>query len=404
MQSLRELYKVGVGPSSSHTMGPMKIAEHIKKLYPYAQEVIVHLYGSLALTGKGHLTDKIMEKTFSPIKCTFTFSSDSLPKHPNGMIVDVIADQKISASIEAYSIGGGEIVFAGDHHQYKKEVYPQKTLEEILLYCESQGISLYDYVLAYEDEDIKGYLHMILDTMFRCIEKGLHTQGTIQGALKLKRVASSMYQQALNTHSETERGRLFLASYAYAVSEQNADGYTIVTAPTCGASGILPAVLYYAYSKMSMKKSDLIKALAIAGIFGNVVKTNATISGAAGGCQAEVGTACAMAAAAMAWIYELNNSLIAYAAEMGLEHNLGLTCDPVMGYVQIPCIERNAFGAMRAVDSATLAKELGYLRKNKISFDTIVQVMKETGADLNSAYKETSLGGLAKEYKDIYED
>lgn len=207
-----------------------------------------------------------------------------------------------------------------------------------------------------------------------------------------------MYQQALNTHHEMAQERLFIASYAYAVSEENADGHMIVTAPTCGASGVLPAILYYAYHQMGLKR-DLVKALAIGGLYGNTVKYNATIAGADGGCQAEVGTACAMASASMAWINELNNSLVDYAAEMGLEHNLGLTCDPVGGYVQIPCIERNALAALRAYDAAMLAGQLGYVRKNKVPFDTVVRVMKETGKDLNVAYKETSLGGLAKELK-----
>ncbi|MCD7807867.1 MAG: L-serine ammonia-lyase, iron-sulfur-dependent, subunit alpha, partial [Erysipelotrichaceae bacterium] len=260
------------------------------------------------------------------------------------------------------------------------------------------GISLYEYVLENEGQDFDHYLYKILDAMFLSVENGLSKSGTIQGRLKLQRVAKSMYQQAQNTRREVERERLFLTSYAYAVSEENADGGMIVTAPTCGASGILPAVLYYCYKNMHIEKKDIIKALAIAGLVGNVVKTNATISGADGGCQAEVGTACAMAAAAMAWIYELNNSLIEYAAEMGLEHNLGLTCDPVGGYVQIPCIERNGYGSLRALDAAMLAKQLGYVRKNKVSFDTIVKVMKDTGKDLAYEYKETSLGGLAKEF------
>ena len=207
-----------------------------------------------------------------------------------------------------------------------------------------------------------------------------------------------MYQQAMNTRKESDRERLFIMSYAYAVSEENADGGMIVTAPTCGASGVIPAILYFCHKHRDIHKRDLVKALAVGGIFGNVIKENATISGADGGCQAEIGSACAMASAMMAWNNELNNSLIEYAAEMGLEHNLGLTCDPVGGYVQIPCIERNSFAALRAFAAALLAKQLGYLRKNKVSFDTIVKVMKETGKDLSSDYKETSLGGLAKEF------
>ena len=399
MESLRELFKVGVGPSSSHTMGPQRIAKKVMEMYPEAHRFHVDLHGSLALTGKGHLTDYIIEKTFAPIPVTFSFKSDALPFHPNGMIVHVFdeLDQEIKA-IEVYSIGGGSILFKGDMEETPVEVYPQNTMDEILKYVDEKGISLYDYVLEYEGEDFDHYLSDILEAMFFSVENGLKKEGIIHGKLKLKRVAKSMYQQAQNTRREADRERLFISSYAYAVAEENADGGQIVTAPTCGASGIMPAILYYCHKQLHIEKKDLIKALAIGGLFGNVVKKNETISGADGGCQAEVGTACAMAAATMAWIYELNNSLIEYAAEMGLEHNLGLTCDPVGGYVQIPCIERNGYGSLRALDAAMLAKQLGYLRKNKVSFDAIVRVMKETGKDLSSAYKETSLGGLAKEF------
>lgn len=399
MESLRELYKIGVGPSSSHTMGPQKAAMKILELYPHASRFHVDLHGSLALTGKGHLTDYIIERTFSPIPVTFSFKSDALPMHPNGMIVHVYDEnnQEIEA-IEVYSVGGGSIVFKGDIAPSPKQVYQQKNMAEILEYVDQNGISLYDYILENEDDAFESYLYDILGAMFESVENGLRKEGTIHGRLQLKRVAKSMYQQAQNTRREADRERLFISSYAYAVAEENADGGQIVTAPTCGASGIMPAVLYYCYKQLHIGKKDLMKALAIGGLFGNVVKANATISGADGGCQAEVGTACAMAAATMAWIYELNNSLIEYAAEMGLEHNLGLTCDPVGGYVQIPCIERNGYGSLRALDAAMLAKQLGYLRKNKVSFDTIVKVMKETGKDLSSAYKETSLGGLAKEF------
>ena len=399
MESLRELYKIGVGPSSSHTMGPQRAAKEILKLYPDALRFHVDLHGSLALTGKGHLTDYIIEKTFDKKPVTFSFKSEELPEHPNGMIIHVFDqnDQEIKA-IEVYSIGGGSILFKGDLQKEAKHIYEQKNMTEILQYVDEHGISLYDYVLQHEDEQFESFLYEILEAMFSSVESGLKKQGVIQGKLKLKRVAKSMYQQAQNTRREADRERLFLTSYAYAVSEENADGGQIVTAPTCGASGIMPAILYYCYKQLNVEKKDLIKALAVGGIFGNVVKTNATVSGADGGCQAEVGTACAMAAASLAWIYELKNSLIEYAAEMGLEHNLGLTCDPVGGYVQIPCIERNGYGSLRAFDAAMMARQLGYLRKNKVSFDTIVKVMKETGKDLSSAYKETSLGGLAKEF------
>lgn len=399
MESLKELYKIGVGPSSSHTMGPQRAAKRILELYPNASRFHVDLHGSLALTGKGHLTDYIIEKTFHPIPVDFSFKSDELPEHPNGMIVHVFDEKNEDIqAVEVYSVGGGSIRFKGEMEEVPQEVYQQNTMEEILKYVDQNGMSLYDYILLNEDDDIEKYLYNILNAMFESVENGLKKEGTIHGKLQLKRVAKSMFQQAQNTRREADRERLFISSYAYAVAEENADGGQIVTAPTCGASGIMPAILYYCYKQLHIEKKDLIKALAIGGLFGNVVKKNATISGADGGCQAEVGTACAMAAATMAWIYELNNSLIEYAAEMGLEHNLGLTCDPVGGYVQIPCIERNGYGSLRALDAAMLSKQLGYLRKNKVSFDAIVRVMKETGKDLSSAYKETSLGGLAKEF------
>lgn len=402
MESLRELYKIGVGPSSSHTMGPQRAAMKIKETYPGATYYEVYLHGSLALTGKGHLTDYIIEDVLGKENVKIHFVSEALPKHPNGMIFEVYQDKQLLDKITVYSVGGGALMFDNSDLQPSKQVYPHNNLTEILEYCDRQGINLYHYTLEYEDENFKAYLFEVLDAMFSCVESGLSTTGVIPGRLGLKRVAKAMFQQAINTRRSGERDRLLVSSYAYAVSEENASGHQIVTAPTCGASGVLPAVLYYCYKQLEIPRKELIKALAVAGIFGNVIKTNATISGADGGCQAEIGSACAMAAAAYGWILELNNNLIQYAGEMGLEHNLGLTCDPVGGYVQIPCIERNGFGALRAMDAAMYAKQLGYLRKNKVSFDAVVRVMKETGKDLNSAYKETSLGGLAKEFG--YED
>lgn len=402
MESLRELYKIGVGPSSSHTMGPQRAALKVKETYPQATYYEVFLHGSLALTGKGHLTDYIIEETLGKENVKIHFVSDRLPKHPNGMVFEVYQNDKLLDKITVYSVGGGALMYDNSDLQPSKRVYPHNNLTEILDYCDHKGINLYNYTLEYEDEHFKAYLFEVLDAMFACVESGLSSTGVIPGKLGLKRVAKAMYQQAINTRRSGERDRLLVSSYAYAVSEENASGHRIVTAPTCGASGVLPAVLYYCYKQLEIPRKEIIKALAVAGIFGNVIKTNATISGADGGCQAEIGSACAMAAAAYGWILELNNNLIQYAGEMGLEHNLGLTCDPVGGYVQIPCIERNGFGALRAMDAAMYAKQLGYLRKNKVSFDAVVRVMKETGKDLNSAYKETSLGGLAKEFG--YED
>lgn len=398
MESLKELYKIGVGPSSSHTMGPQRAALKIKEAYPQADHFVVSLHGSLALTGKGHLTDQIIIDTLGKDKVEIHFVSTALPKHPNGMVFAIYQADKLLDQVTVYSVGGGALMYDDHNLQPSKQVYPHRNLSEVLDYCDKKGINLYDYVLEFEGDSFKDYLDEILDTMFKCIEAGLGASGVIPGRLQLKRVAKSIYQQAINTHRSGERDRLLISSYAYAVSEENACGHRIVTAPTCGASGVVPAVMYYCFKQLNIPRKEIIKALAIAGIFGNVIKTNATISGADGGCQAEIGSACAMAAAAYGWILELNNNLIQYAAEMGLEHNLGLTCDPVGGYVQIPCIERNGFGALRAIDATMYAKQLGYLRKNKVSFDAVVRVMKQTGKDLNSAYKETSLGGLAKEF------
>lgn len=399
MESLRNLYKIGVGPSSSHTYGPQLAAKTIKKQYPKATKIEVTLYGSLALTGKGHLTDYIIEKEFAPLPCKFHFVSEALDYHPNGMKFTIYQNEEIIDEVIAYSVGGGKVEMPGLEEHQAIEVYPQKNMREIIDYIETHHISFYDYVLEFEDENIEEYLYQVLNTMFQCVENGLNTQGVIPGRLGLKRVAKMMNGQALNTQKESDRERLFVSSYAYAVSEENACGHTIVTAPTCGASGVIPAVLYYCFKHLKMEKKDLVKALAVGGLFGNVIKQNATISGADGGCQAEIGSACAMAAAGYAWLLELNNSCVEYAAEMGMEHNLGLTCDPVGGYVQIPCIERNGFAALRSMDAAFYAKQLGYIRKNKISFDAVVKVMYETGKDLNSAYKETSLGGLATNYE-----
>ncbi len=398
MESLRELYKIGVGPSSSHTMGPQRAALKIKETYKNADHFVVYLHGSLALTGKGHLTDYIIEETLGKENVEVHFVSEALPKHPNGMVFEIYQNDKLLDKVTVYSVGGGALMYDNSKLQPPKQIYPHHNLNEILDYCDKKGINLYDYTLEFEDDNFKAYLYEILDAMFKCVESGLSTPGVIPGRLQLKRVAKSIYQQAINTRRSGERDRLLISSYAYAVSEENACGHQIVTAPTCGASGVVPAVMYYCYKQLNIPRKEIIKALAVAGIFGNVIKTNATISGADGGCQAEIGSACAMAAAAYGWTLELNNNLIQYAAEMGLEHNLGLTCDPVGGYVQIPCIERNGFGALRAIDAAMYAKQLGYLRKNKVSFDAVVRVMKQTGKDLNSAYKETSLGGLAKEF------
>lgn len=399
MESLRELFKIGKGPSSSHTMGPERAAKIIKKRFGENAEYVVDLYGSLSMTGKGHLTDYIIHETLGE-NCQVNFCEETLPFHPNGMVFHIYQDGELKDDITAYSVGGGSIVWEGedDFSMSRKNVYREKSLKEILETLDRNAYSFYDYVMEHENALFVDYLYEILDTMFDCVKRGLEKEGTIPGKLQLPRVAKQMYTQAINLPAGSERETLILSSYAYAVAEENASGQTIVTAPTCGSSGVLPAILYYCYKQLNVEKPRLIKALAVAGVFGNVIKNNASISGADAGCQAEIGSACAMGAALYAWILGLNNSLIEYAAEMGLEHNLGLTCDPVGGYVQIPCIERNGYAALRAIDCAIYAKNLGYVRKNKVSFDAVVNVMKNTGHDLNKAYKETSLGGLALEF------
>ena len=399
MESLRELFKIGKGPSSSHTMGPERAANIIKKRFGENAEYVVDLYGSLSMTGKGHLTDYIIHETLGE-NCQVNFCEETLPFHPNGMVFHIYQDGELKDDITAYSVGGGSIVWEGedDFSLSRKNVYREKNLKEILETLDRNAYSFYDYVMEHENALFVDYLYEILDTMFDSVERGLKREGTIPGKLQLPRVAKQMYTQAINLSAGSERETLILSSYAYAVAEENASGQTIVTAPTCGSSGVLPAILYYCYKQLNVEKPRLIKALAVAGVFGNVIKNNASISGADAGCQAEIGSACAMGAALYAWILGLNNSLIEYAAEMGLEHNLGLTCDPVGGYVQIPCIERNGYAALRAIDCAIYAKNLGYVRKNKVSFDAVVNVMKNTGHDLNKAYKETSLGGLALEF------
>lgn len=399
MESLRELFKIGKGPSSSHTMGPERVANIIKKRFGENAEYVVDLYGSLSMTGKGHLTDYIIHETLGE-NCQVNFCEETLPFHPNGMVFHIYQDGELKDDITAYSVGGGSIVWEGedDFSLSRKNVYREKNLKEILETLDRNAYSFYDYVMEHENALFVDYLYEILDTMFDSVERGLKREGTIPGKLQLPRVAKQMYTQAINLPAGSERETLILSSYAYAVAEENASGQTIVTAPTCGSSGVLPAILYYCYKQLNVEKPRLIKALAVAGVFGNVIKNNASISGADAGCQAEIGSACAMGAALYAWILGLNNSLIEYAAEMGLEHNLGLTCDPVGGYVQIPCIERNGYAALRAIDCAIYAKNLGYVRKNKVSFDAVVNVMKNTGHDLNKAYKETSLGGLALEF------
>lgn len=398
MQSLKMLYKIGKGPSSSHTMGPQYAAEYINENYPNAAFVKVILYGSLALTGEGHGTDKVLKETISaPNEIVLDTKTNNLP-HPNTLDFVVYDDNKNEiANVRAMSIGGGEIRIEGVPAVTAPEVYPQKNFDEIKEYCLMHHLRLSDYVANYEGEGIFVFLKSVWEQMKMTVREGLSIEGILPGGLEVERKAKYLYaQRHMDETPETRENRLVCA-YAYAASEQNAGGGTITTAPTCGASGVLPAVLFYMQEKKGFTDFEIAKALAAAGIVGNVVKQNASISGAEAGCQAEIGTACSMAAAALAELHFMDLDQIEYAAENAMEHYLGLTCDPVCGLVQIPCIERNAVAAMRAINALSLANFLTSTRK--VKFDTVVETMYQTGKDLKHHYRETSEGGLAVNYQ-----
>lgn len=398
MQSLKKLYKVGIGPSSSHTMGPQYAAEYVNENFSDAAFVKVILYGSLALTGEGHGTHTALSNTLkAKNEIVFNTTETDLP-HPNTLdFIIYDTDNNEIGKVRAMSIGGGEIRIEGQPSVTAPEVYPQKNFEEIKEYCLMHHLRLSDYAAKYEGEEIFPFLKTIWERMKLTVREGLAQEGILPGGLEVERKAKFLYaQRHMDETPETRENRLVCA-YAFAASEQNAGGGMITTAPTCGASGVLPAVLYYMQEKKGFTDFEIAKALAAAGIIGNVVKQNASISGAEAGCQAEVGTACCMAAAALAELHFMDLDQIEYAAENAMEHYLGLTCDPVCGLVQIPCIERNAVAAMRAINALSLANFLTSTRK--VKFDTVVHTMYQTGKDLMHKYRETSEGGLALHYE-----
>ncbi len=398
MQSLRELYKIGRGPSSSHTMGPERAIKIIKNKYASADFYKIDLFGSLALTGKGHGTDRIVKETLDPIKCEITFDKKTpCDIHPNTMDVYAYEGDKLLGKETIYSVGGGTVVFKGEDEKAINDVYPHNSFTEIADYCAKKNIRIWQYVKEFEGEDILNYLGNVWEAMKNSIREGLTTVGTLPGGLETQRKAQFLYNQRHIDESAQTRENRLVCSYAFAVSEQNASGGTIVTAPTCGACGVVPSVLMYYQEKNSLDDSRIIKALATGGIIGNLIKKNASISGAECGCQAEIGSACSMAAGALGELFEMGLAQIEYAAEVAMEHHLGLTCDPIGGLDQIPCIERNAVAAMRAINALSLANFLTDSRK--ISFDMVVKVMYETGKNLLSDYRETASGGLAKHYK-----
>lgn len=398
MQSIKAIFKVGNGPSSSHTIGPARAAEIFLNKFPDTAAYRVTLYGSLAATGVGHHTDAVLYNYFGERKLEVVWKPEiNHPAHPNVMLFEALdSNNGVTGSWEVYSIGGGDISDANGIVG-GQEVYPLTTMTEILKWCKAEGRTFWEYVELYEDPDIWDYLANIWKVMQTSIKTGLDNEGVLPGPIKLQRKASSSYVKAVASHNPQKSiGLLF--SYALAVSEENASGNVIAISPTCGAAGVLPSVLYYAATTHDyVTEKKVLRALATAGLFGNVVKTNASISGAEVGCQGEIGTACAMAAAALTQLLGGTTKQIEYAAEMGFEHNLGLTCDPVLGYVQIPCIERNAVAAGKAYQCSTYA--LYSDGGHKISFDQVVETMAQTGKDLQSAYRETGYGGLAKNWE-----
>ena len=401
MESLRELYRIGRGPSSSHTMGPSHAAALFRRAFPQAERFQAVLYGSLAKTGKGHLTDVAIQDAFAPLPTEILWEretpEESLP-HPNTMELLAFQGEAQLGRWRVFSVGGGKIEIEGQPSVAPQDVYPLSTFQEIKEYCQREGKFLWQYVEENEGPEIWDYLRDVWKQMKATVYAGLNTEGVLHGGLGVQRKAKDLVRQRHMDESPETRENRKVCAYAFAVSEENAGGGVVVTAPTCGASGVLPAVLVFKQEQLGFSDRDMLHALAAAGIVGNIIKTNASISGAECGCQAEIGSACSMAAAGLAELYHMDLDQIEYAAEVAMEHHLGLTCDPIGGLVQIPCIERNAVAAMRAINALSLANFLTYTRK--ISFDMVVKTMYETGRDLFSKYRETSEGGLAKMYRE----
>lgn len=395
MESIKNIYRIGNGPSSSHTIGPKRAATQFLQKNSDADSFIVTLYGSLAATGKGHFTDKVINDALSPQgEVTIIWEPKIvLPFHTNGMKFESFINGHKSDEWIIYSIGGGSL--ANETTQPEKKIYSHESMSQITEWCERYGKSYWEYVFEHEDEDLSDYLALVWKTMREAIDRGLEQEGVLPGGLGLRRKALEFNTKA-RSYNESLKSRGLIYSYALAASEENATCGVVVTAPTCGSCGVLSGVLYHLSKSKSFPDSRIIRALATAGLFGNIVKRNASISGATVGCQGEVGVACAMAAAACCQLFGGTIAQIEYAAEMGLEHHLGMTCDPVCGLVQVPCIERNAYAAARALDVNLYSMFTD--GKHIVSFDHVVEVMMQTGTDIPSVYKETSEGGLAKMY------
>ena len=397
MKSLTELYRCGMGPSSSHTIAPENACRAFLAENGGLEDYKVILYGSLAKTGKGHMTDRVIERTFArPVTVEFNVEKTDLP-HPNTFDIIGYLNGEEKVKWRVTSVGGGAYKVKGKKNTGTgADCYPLKSFREIESYCTENGLRLYEFAEKFDVKDIRSYIGEVWSVMQDAIKRGLGADGILDGGLNIKRKAKTLYESNNVFEDEITRENRLICSFAFAVSEENASCGKIVTAPTCGAAGVLPAVLYYFKNKYKYSDERIIDALLTAGVIGNVVKTNASISGAECGCQAEIGTACSMAAAALGELLDMNISQIEYAAEVALEHHLGLTCDPIKGLVQIPCIERNAVAAMRAINAVNLANFLTDSRK--ISFDMVVATMYRTGKDISRIYRETAEGGLAKAY------
>ena len=399
MKSIRDIYKIGKGPSSSHTMGPERAAKLFKEKYPDADAYRVYLYGSLSKTGVGHGTDRVIRQVLSPKETEIIFSDEIIPdSHPNTMDLIALAGGEEMGRLRVESIGGGDIRLPGDAEATTSpDIYAENSMSDIMSYCKWNYIPrLSDYVERHEGPEIWDFLREVWETMKAAIDAGIRSEGTLPGGLNVQKRAKKLFE--LQPPEETPQlwECRILSSYAFAVSEQNADNGTVVTAPTCGACGVLPAVLRYMQETRKLTDDQILRGLATAGLIGALTKRNASVSGAECGCQAEIGTACAMSAAALAELFGNTLDQVEYAAEVAMEHHLGLTCDPICGLVQIPCIERNAVAALRALNACNLSYFLSDSRN--ISYDMVCKAMYETGLNLSHMYKETSEGGLARVY------
>ena len=395
MKSVKSVYKIGHGPSSSHTVGPYHAAQVFASRFPEADSFRIILYGSLAFTGEGHGTGKAIRSALPGAEVIFDRETADIP-HPNTMLFTALKDGKEIGRNRIFSIGGGSIRIEGESSEEETEVWPQKSFSEIISQCRNRDISLARLIDQVEGPSLRPYLAEVWQAMKEAVERGLAAEGVLPGGLEVVRKAKLLHDKRCYNESADVTMNRVIASYAYAVSEENADENIVVTAPTCGSCGVLPSVMYYMEQDRGFPEEEILDALAVAGLIGNIIRTNASISGAECGCQAEIGSACSMTAGALASLYGLNIDQIEYAAEIAMEHNLGLTCDPVKGLVQIPCIERNAVAAMRAISSVNLSRFLYSTRK--ISFDDVVATMYRTGRDMDERYRETSHGGLSVLY------